>query len=185
MFRSHFLFELTAIERSWLSAFLALDQCGADCFKVSLARLIPADQVADIFAVIGELSSSDLRLDPVVLLICKRDRFSCRTHKTTSKVGGKSYYRCKIARFYIFSTLFLISGFSHPFPFKQRRTEWRDILQTDAQHRGEVSNPNGGQVLSPFVCPVAYVCGVRSDGSCIARPWDGDRVLGQPDRKSS
>ena len=75
MFRSHFLFELTAIERSWLSAFLALDQCGADCFKVSLARLIPADQVADIFAVIGELSSSDLRLDPVVLLICKRDRF--------------------------------------------------------------------------------------------------------------
>ncbi len=90
---SHFLFKLTAIERSRLSAFLALDECGADCFNIGLACLIAADQVADIFAVIGELSGCNLRLYPVVLLIGDCDCFPCCAHKTASKgLRGKSYY---------------------------------------------------------------------------------------------
>ena len=103
MFGSHFLFELTAIERLRLAAFLALDQRGADCFNIGLARLVAADQVADIFAVIGELSGGDLRLDPVILLVSDGDRFSCRTHKTAFKGScGKIILLVQISTFSIF-----------------------------------------------------------------------------------
>ncbi len=69
MFSSHFLFELFAIERFWIAAFLAFNQSGANGFDFSLTRLVTTDQVVNIFTVIGELPCGDLGFNPAVLLI--------------------------------------------------------------------------------------------------------------------
>src|SRR5210317_1908850 len=83
MFDSHFLLELAVIKWLWPAAFLAFDQRGANCFNIGLTSLVATDQVANIFTVIGELPSGDLRLDPVVLLVGNGDRFARCTHRNS------------------------------------------------------------------------------------------------------
>ncbi len=55
-----------AVEHLWLPASFALDQLPSDRINLGLAGLVMADQIADIFAVIGEVTAIDLRLDPFV-----------------------------------------------------------------------------------------------------------------------
>ena len=69
MLGGHLFFEQVAVERLWLPAFFALDQLPPDRINLGLAGLVTADQIADIFAVIGEVAAIDLRLDPFVLLL--------------------------------------------------------------------------------------------------------------------
>lgn len=78
---SHFWLESIAVERLRFAASLTLDQGGADRIDIGLACLVAADQVADIFALIGELSGGDLRLDPFVLLLGDGDRLARRAYK--------------------------------------------------------------------------------------------------------
>ena len=75
------------------AAFLTLDKRGTDRFYIGLACLVAANQVADIFAVISELTGRDLSLYPAILLDGNCDRFACRTHKISPALARvKSYY---------------------------------------------------------------------------------------------
>ena len=58
MFGGHFPFGQVTGERLWLPAFFVLDQLQPDRMKLELAGLVTADQIADTFAVIGEVSAS-------------------------------------------------------------------------------------------------------------------------------
>ena len=51
-----------------------------------------------------------------------------------------------------------------------RPKDWRDQIKADLAAQLEAG---------------ATLYGVRSDGACIARTKDGDRVLSRPDRKSA
>ena len=51
----------------------------------SFSSLVTADQVAYVFAVVGELPRLNLSFDPVVLLVGDGDCLACSTHKTASK----------------------------------------------------------------------------------------------------
>ena len=73
MFGGRLFFEQFAVERLWLTAFFAPDQLPPDHFNLGLAGLVAADQIADILAVIGEVTAIDLRLDPFVLLLSNGD----------------------------------------------------------------------------------------------------------------
>lgn len=68
-----------------IPAGLALDQCGTDRFNLRIALLLTTDQITDVLAVVGVVPGTDLRLDPVVLLIGQGDGFS-----STSSGGGSS-----------------------------------------------------------------------------------------------
>jgi len=56
MLSRHLLFEYFAVKRFWGAACLTLDQCGPNVFHISVAGLIAAYQIANIFTVIGEMT---------------------------------------------------------------------------------------------------------------------------------
>ena len=64
MFGGRLFFERVAVERLRFSAFFTLDQLPPDRFNLELAGLVTADQIADIFAVVCEVTAIDPRLDP-------------------------------------------------------------------------------------------------------------------------
>ena len=76
MFCSHFLFELAAIKCLSDAAFFAFNQRRADGLDIGLARLVTANQITYVFAVIGEFARCDLCLDPTVLLVGHGDGFA-------------------------------------------------------------------------------------------------------------
>ena len=80
MFDGYVFFEQVAVERLWLAAFFAPDQLPPDRMNLELADLVTADQIADIFAVIGEVTAIDLRLDPFVLLVSHVDGLAGSPH---------------------------------------------------------------------------------------------------------
>ncbi len=88
MLCDHFLFEQVTIKGPWFTTFLRFDERSADLFNVSFAGSVAAGRIADILAVIRELASRNLSLDPVVLLVGNGDRFMCRPHKTASISSG-------------------------------------------------------------------------------------------------
>ena len=59
-----------------LPAGLTLDQCDTDRFDLRIALLLATGQITDVLAVVGVVPGTDLRLDPVVLLIGQGDGFS-------------------------------------------------------------------------------------------------------------
>jgi len=95
---AHPLLERDGIEVLRLSTFLTLDQCSPDRVHFSVALLLSAYQIADVFAVVCVVPRADLRLDPGVLLISQGDGFSHGAHGAISQVGRDinqlSYYWC-------------------------------------------------------------------------------------------
>ena len=87
MLGDHLFPERLAVERLGLTAGLALDQLAPDCVDSGSACLVAADQVADVLAVVCEIASGDLRLDPLILLNCHGNRFS---HGPHSRLHGGS-----------------------------------------------------------------------------------------------
>ena len=73
MFGGHLFFEQVVVERLRFSAFCALDQLPPDRIDLGLAVLVAADRIADIFAVVGEVTAIDPRLDPFVFLLGNGD----------------------------------------------------------------------------------------------------------------
>ena len=61
--------ECACIEALGLPALFTLDQGRANCFDLCTALLLSANEITDIFAIVGVVASFDLRLDPVVLLV--------------------------------------------------------------------------------------------------------------------
>jgi hypothetical protein len=53
--------------------------------------LIAPDQISNILAIIGELASGDLRLDPLILLLGKGNRFSHSSHGIILQYGAKNH----------------------------------------------------------------------------------------------
>jgi hypothetical protein len=70
------------------AAALTLDESGPDRLDVGVFFLIAPDKITNILAIIGELASGNLRLDPLMLLLGKRDRFSHSSHGITLQSYG-------------------------------------------------------------------------------------------------
>ena len=83
----HPLFELSGIETAGFTAGLTLDQGCADRFDLGATFLFASDQITDVLAVVGIVTSVDLSFDPVVLLISKGDGFTHSSHGAASYVG--------------------------------------------------------------------------------------------------
>ena len=64
MFGGHLFFEQVAVEGLGFAAFFSLDQISPDRIDLGLAGLVAADRIADIFAVVCEVTAIDPRLDP-------------------------------------------------------------------------------------------------------------------------
>src|SRR5882724_1449153 len=78
----------------------AFDERGPDGLDFGGFFLIAPHQITNIFAVVGKLACGNLRLDPLILLFGKGDRFSHGSHDTILQIWcGKSYYWCTIASF--------------------------------------------------------------------------------------
>ena len=80
MLGSHLLFEEFAVERLWLSAFLASNQRAPYHINLGLSGLVTADHITDIFTVIDEVTAINLRLDPFVLLVGNSDCLAGSPH---------------------------------------------------------------------------------------------------------
>ena len=72
------------------------------------AVMVASDQVADIFAVVREVTGFNLRFDPLILLIRDSDGFS----------GGA---RCRSPKTPKFKLLMLLSTFHHTFAALRRQ----------------------------------------------------------------
>jgi hypothetical protein len=70
------------------AAVLALDERGPDGLDFGVFLLIAPHQVTDIFAVVGELACGNLRLDPLILLLCEGNRFSYGSRGITLLYGA-------------------------------------------------------------------------------------------------
>src|SRR3972149_6650403 len=69
MLGGHVSLEACRVEGLRIPARFTLDKLSANCLYFRVTRLVAADQITDVFAVIGETSGLDLRLDPLVLLV--------------------------------------------------------------------------------------------------------------------
>src|SRR3990172_2585649 len=92
MLGGHVLLKACRVEGLRIPARFALDQLSAHCLYFRVARLIPADQVTDVFTIIGESSGLDLRLDPLVLLVGDGNGLAGGSHPGLQGLHRKSYY---------------------------------------------------------------------------------------------
>src|SRR5271166_5844771 len=72
--------EGACVEALRLPAFLTLDQRRADRLDLCTALLLAANEVTNVFAVVGVVAAFDLRLDPVILLVGQRNSLADSRH---------------------------------------------------------------------------------------------------------
>lgn len=72
----HPLLERLRVKNLRRATFLAFDQGGAHRLQAGDTLLLPANQVADAFAVVGVMPRLNLGLDPAVLLVGEGDGFA-------------------------------------------------------------------------------------------------------------
>src|ERR1700730_10348793 len=73
--------EGVCIEALWPSAFFPLDQGRANHFDLCAALLFSPNKITDVLAIVGVVTTFDLRLDPVILLIRQRNSLADSRHK--------------------------------------------------------------------------------------------------------
>lgn len=92
----HPLLEGSSIEGSWFPAGLTFNQRSANGFNFGATLLFAPDQVADAFAVVGVMSSVNLRFNSGVLLVGQSDGLAHGAQDVLSKVNissmNNSYY---------------------------------------------------------------------------------------------
>ena len=86
LFRSELTLKSVCIEALWLSAFFTLDQGRANLLDLCAALLFSPNKITDVFAVVGVVTTFDLRLDPVILLIRQRNSLADSRRKRTNSV---------------------------------------------------------------------------------------------------
>src|SRR5271166_767106 len=72
--------ERASVETLRLAALFTLDQRSADRLDLYAAFLLSANEITDVFAVVGVVASFNLRLDPIILLVRQRDGLANSRH---------------------------------------------------------------------------------------------------------
>ena len=74
------MLEGVCIGALWLSALFNLNQGRASLLDLRAAHLFPPNKITDVFAIVGVVTTFDLRLDPFILLIRQSNSLADNRH---------------------------------------------------------------------------------------------------------